>query len=171
MGIYGTFQYGYVFNRNDLTDDQINMIQSLSDKFCINEYENILTVSDKNVAISNDGLGIEMREIDKTHLLVEKYISSHQNEDGIVLKEFKTQKYSYGNDNTNSLKCYDEQCWFCDNRKEENCDERVLKKPRVSIEDTLQDTLRECKIVHSGWFNVVFYSGDMTTTVYLPLKK
>ena len=176
MGIYGTFNYGYIFKKSSLTEDELNILLSLNDRFSVNKYDDIITMSDKHINIENSGLGIEMYDIEKETLTVQEYVGSHENKDGIIMREYKTKKYSR-NENEHSLECGNKNCYYCYGFSNINDDileneEAKTNKKRKCEFDKLDFLGQEIvsKITYSGWFNIVFCSVDMSVDVHIPLK-
>ena len=180
MGIYGSFKYGHIFPKSLLSPNELNTLFELKNRFSVCDYGDIIVISDKTISIENSGLGIEMLEFEKGTLVVNEYIASHENDSNIFVREFKMKKYRY-KENDYCYKCDNKKCGFCfgfsyvdtDENRDENEENSVTKKRKHEFDIDKLDFLSQDiiqKITHSGWFNVVFCSVDMSTDVYIPLK-
>jgi hypothetical protein len=177
MGIYGSFKYGYIFNKKDLTEDELFSLLDMNESFSIGDFNDLLTISDKQICIDNCGLGIAMYTTNQKTLIVESLNSSHKSEDGFIMKEYKTQKYYYHDDNYDNMdKCSNNNCYYCCDHKSLNNNSLSLStSPTSPSTNTNVENVDfvsrgiSAKPTHYGWFNVVFYSGDLTSTIYLPI--
>lgn len=172
MGIYGSFKYGHIFKKTDLTEEQLQIMSEMSELFSVGNYTDYITLSDKKVCIDNSGLGIEMREANGKTLIVQTSIGWHKSENGVIMKEYKTQKYYYDSEEYDDIsRCSKNNCSYCYDHNSYSPDNSSKKISNESIENDFASRGISVKPIHFGWFNVVFCSVDLSSKIYIPLKE